>query len=1487
MDFDPNAPFEVVGATPAEFDPNAPFEIAAPPSPSLGRRLAMGAGDVVSGAVSALSNPAAAIANVPIVGINTLAGREVIPEFRYDAGRAIADAAGAPRPVTPEDRLVGRINESAAGMIGPMGLARAAQAASGVAVGAAPRTVGQAVTGAFANNPGTDLVAGAVGGGVGGAIEQAGGNVVSQVAGDVAGNVITAAIIAAVARRRGLMPESVRPESITPEEIAGVSPEVADSYRAAGMSDAEIRQTLDAFTLANAQRERAAPGVRDPQPGAAPDPENASPRMSQDFTQRAASPRDPEMPRAADAPVIQEPPQTFRYTEPDPNVEFPGATTGETPRAQTAMGRTPFPDQGEIIPPSRAAPGSEPPPRGPIIDGDPLDGGPAPRGQAINPETTRIKAQIGRLTARGEPEPGTPAADQVQRLRQTLQQIERPRASETPQGQGTPVRAAPREVGGAEGTRPPLAGGAAQEVGAPPRVLEARPEATVPNGRPEAAPASWVIRERGNGRVVMETFDQRAVNALNTERYEAVPISRYLQETNRAIRDGNPPQQGAPDAAPAQAPMARPPEAPAANVSAEAPRAMPDGVTVYRDRAEFQDMSRRALRAEAAIARLTKNGEPAPGTPAARQLEKARATADLRARAVYDPEAPEPGARNAEAPAGPEAVRGRADRAGDGPTEPVQSAPRRDEGAADGGARTDGSGTLYANPLADPAAWKRFLADPIAGTIGSLRGRLKTSPASIGTTPGVGAAWRLYADSARATLLHYRERYASVAGMRDLVENLGGTDPGSGRRVAGGYQETADATARSLNNRVATILRSIGNDTAALGRVRDILTGTTPRGVTAAERAAAGRLRTLLDEHHAWLTKRLGSAEKEMGYVRGRYFPRRFDAEAIQADLDGFTADATALYRRMGLDAEQARMAADEWGNRVMGIGGGARYADTPASAYTKGRTLPPDADTLMRKWLVTDPREALAGYLEGSTRHAEFVSRFGPNGQKFDEVLKGMRAAGATPTEIDILRRTFASATGTTAAGQNPTTGLLSWTQMWGMRQLLTRALFSSAMEPISVGLRSGSVLVRYDPESVFKLVPGDSLRALGDTWRRFLTPDSWQGDRARMETERAEMLGVVGDATREMLMAARVESQNLRTRDATRINQMLTITGQNRLFAASRIAASRIAEHTVAKLAGDTSPGARRALAEIGMNDADATAVAAWLRRHDGKPPVAELTGDTPAANAYRTAVNRFVNESVVNPLAVDRPTGAGERHPMAQLGYGIMSFQYAFTRNVLIRAVKSADGALRGGNGLSAADRMALLVPLAGMGVLAAAQMGMSAVRDQVFNRQAKQERPPFVDVVLGMDRAGLFGNLSPLVNLVTSAKYERDASGALAGAYLGNMLRQAGDIGLGTIPQDMGGPNSPRTNNAEWAATRSAWGLVAAPAMVGMLAAAPIPAWAKPIAGAGAMYVGSSDMSRTVADTVAGPRTQRARTPGGARNGLRGSGGISAGGGIPAR
>lgn len=52
----------------------------------------------------------------------------------------------------------------------------------------------------------------------------------------------------------------------------------------------------------------------------------------------------------------------------------------------------------------------------------------------------------------------------------------------------------------------------------------------------DTRPSSWVIRNKETGRVVMETYDYRKVEKLNTRIYEAVPIADHLRDLNNRNR---------------------------------------------------------------------------------------------------------------------------------------------------------------------------------------------------------------------------------------------------------------------------------------------------------------------------------------------------------------------------------------------------------------------------------------------------------------------------------------------------------------------------------------------------------------------------------------------------------------------------------------------------------------------------------------------------------------------------------------------------------------------------------------------------------------------------------------------------------------------------------------------------------------------------------------------------------------------------------------
>ena len=69
---------------------------------------------------------------------------------------------------------------------------------------------------------------------------------------------------------------------------------------------------------------------------------------------------------------------------------------------------------------------------------------------------------------------------------------------------------------------------AEQDRGVPAEAHQVAPSSTDDFG----TPASWVIRNKETGETVMETYSRKAVDALNTKKYEAVPISQHLREVN-------------------------------------------------------------------------------------------------------------------------------------------------------------------------------------------------------------------------------------------------------------------------------------------------------------------------------------------------------------------------------------------------------------------------------------------------------------------------------------------------------------------------------------------------------------------------------------------------------------------------------------------------------------------------------------------------------------------------------------------------------------------------------------------------------------------------------------------------------------------------------------------------------------------------------------------------------------------------------------------
>lgn len=125
---------------------------------------------------------------------------------------------------------------------------------------------------------------------------------------------------------------------------------------------------------------------------------------------------------------------------------------------------------------------------------------------------------------------------------------------------------------------------------------------TIPSDSSLNRTASWVLRDKETKAVVMETFDPKVVERLNTDKYEAVPIGQYLGEIN-----------GKAKTAPAiDTTTARPEPAPEGIKQAEASVAKPENTKALAEQYRV-DPQTGAFPEEAELAQLSAEGRLTEG----------------------------------------------------------------------------------------------------------------------------------------------------------------------------------------------------------------------------------------------------------------------------------------------------------------------------------------------------------------------------------------------------------------------------------------------------------------------------------------------------------------------------------------------------------------------------------------------------------------------------------------------------------------------------------------------------------------------------------------------------------------------------------------------------------------------------------------------------------------------------------------------------------
>lgn len=650
----------------------------------------------------------------------------------------------------------------------------------------------------------------------------------------------------------------------------------------------------------------------------------------------------------------------------------------------------------------------------------------------------------------------------------------------------------------------------------------------------------------------------------------------------------------------------------------------------------------------------------------------------------------------------------------------------------------------------------------------------------------------------------------------------------------------------------------------------------------------------------------------DLGYVKDTgYINRQIDAEMVAKDQDAFVEQATLAYelvfdRDIGEDA--ATIASDEKRssgfldiakkNKIAGLkdlrkaiaddgdveavieemfddvrnafalGSATAYRDAilhtetfpdfTATAtlpnYEKRRSLPAEADELLKDFYNPDPIAAFVQYVTSSVRRTEWARRFGADNAK-GKALDAMMAREGVP-EAD---RRYVWALVDRMAGRYRRTGFLanpsvasalSLLRVKGTLAMMGRAVTLSFFEPASLGIIASN--------------PVHGMTAVAKTWANVLL----RGSRAEM-MEWARAQGFIKHYMLEQITAS--DRFGTHSDTPTRLDRlpsaMFRNSGLTFLTDASDAAVVDVGRrgvlmemaHRVAD--GGTRGGeAEKLMRELGIRSPKE--FAAEIVAMNGAMPSDEWL-DGPLGWDYNTALIRLSKMVIQKPSPAElAPLG---RNPLAAYAtYSITAFLQASYRHLFKRQAKiAARLTVDAAKSRSPADLAQLAKfstgTMMGIGLLYGLNLLSSLAREAIFNadRQDEWEKDGKFwqnNMALAASRTFSFGAADPMVNAVTGLKYNRDLAYLPLGAYAGNDAQHLSKMAkLFTT-------NSRKTNTAEHNALQGLYGFAIAPTLAAGFSSLPGGPFASAIGGAGTSTTTSPQAAKGFASMIVGEKQE---------------------------
>lgn len=560
------------------------------------------------------------------------------------------------------------------------------------------------------------------------------------------------------------------------------------------------------------------------------------------------------------------------------------------------------------------------------------------------------------------------------------------------------------------------------------------------------------------------------------------------------------------------------------------------------------------------------------------------------------------------------------------------------------------------------------------------------------------------------------------------------------------------------------------------------------------------------------------------------------DPDAAEAKRAELMDDILELLGEMWDPAREAWSMdkAETWHGNLLKTAAHDFDAHTPASDFTKKRELPPETDKIMEDFYLQDPLEAVQSYITQSARRVAYVRRFGAKDQKLKDMIDAMSAEGVSKEDQEEVLKVLRIAVGRQASGLPRSAEIgLSIVQAYGTIRLLSRAVLSSLVEPITAGITAGDFKKGF--VALAASISGST---------------SLNG---KQRAELARAMGIITDSMTDVIGENRVGGMFANETRADRItHNMFVRTGLVALTRAQRTHTMAVSHAYLDNLSQGAVNGDERSiflLKELGIRDP--ATFAKQLLAANRMPTVEEL--DTKWGHDYSLATTRFINMTIQNPNVMDRPQAAN--NPIGRIIYGIMSFTMAFWRNVTKRQGLLLAAEYKRGGAKAVVAQGARVLPA--IAALYAMQTTISIIREFFLNPERWEELEKKGELEetmlkLGFTRSFSLGILDPVVQAVTGLRYQRDLSNIFVGPSWGVMLQDTARI-IQAFTR-----NSKKTNTGEYNAIESTYNMLIGPAIATGLSAAPAGPIFAPLFGIGTAYFTSPRMGDTVATTIVGPK-----------------------------